>query len=163
MSYAQFAWSRLVFIFGSNLLKHVQRCYDLGSRNLQMTNTAAQVGNPWKWTLNCPCSEVLEDDENTLVVKKLASLIRPRWSSDQFCTICSQSEWTIVKRYWKNDIIDDAMATILTTISWLRSKPNQTNFDNQSKPNQKFFFQIWKKGLAPYEVYHRKGWVRSEF
>ena len=105
MSYAQFTWSRLVFIFGSNLLKHVQRCYDLGSRNLQMTNTAAQVGNPWKWTLNCPCSEVLEDDENTLVVKKLASLIRPRWSSDQFCTICSQSEWTIVKnisKKWHN-------------------------------------------------------------
>jgi len=30
-------------------------------------------------TFKCPYSEVLEDDENTLVVKKLASLIRPRF------------------------------------------------------------------------------------
>ena len=72
------------------------------------------------------------------------------------------------KKYQKIDIIValyDAMTTILTT--------NLDNdLDNQfwqpiltANPNQtkKFFFQIWKTGLAPYEVYHRKGWVRNEF
>ena len=83
------------FIMGSNQLKHVQRCFDLGGRNFQIKNTE----NPCKWLSNCPYSEVLEDDENTLVVKKLASLIRPRWNCDQFCAICSQPEWTIVKKY----------------------------------------------------------------